>query len=128
MDTPQFLHCFTAFVEPDPNKEKDTGLAVEYQVAKRFVTVGEPRTVQFVLTDAGAGTPVPELADVSVLYYQSDGRGRQVLPATPVGNGMYEVELNFHAPATYYMFVGVPSRGLDYTDLAFYSLIAVAGE
>jgi len=128
MDTPRFLHCFTAFVEPDPNKEKDTGLAVEYQVAKRYVTVGEPRTVQFVLSDAGAGTPVPDLEDVSVLYYQADGRGRQVLPATPVGNGMYEVELEFHVPATYYMFVGAPSRGLTYTDLAFYSLIAIASE
>lgn len=128
MDTPQFLHCFSTFVEPDPNKERETGLSVEYQPAKRFVTVGEPRTVQFVLSDAGSGTPVPDLEDVSVLYYQADGRGRQVLPATQVGNGMYEVELNFHAPGTYYMFVGVPSRDLDYTDLTFYSLIGVPAE
>jgi len=124
MDTPRFLHCFTTFVEPDPNKEEATGLEVEYPVAKRFVTVGEPRTVQFLLKDAGDKNPVADLTDVSVLYYRSDGRGRQVLPATPVGEGLYEVTLNFDMAATYYVFVGAPSRGLDYSDLPFYSLIA----
>jgi len=124
MDTPRFLHCFSTFVEPDPNKEKATGLEVDYPVGNRFVTVGEPRTVQFLLKDAGDKNPVADLTDVSVLYYRSDGRGRQVLPATPVGEGLYEVTLNFDMAATYYVFVGAPSRGLDYSDLPFYSLIA----
>ena len=128
MDTPQFLHCFSAFVEPDPNREADVGLDVEYVVGDRFVKIGEQKSVQFVLSDAGAGTPVPDLADVSILYYQSDGRGRQVVPATALGEGLYEAELNITAPATYYIFVGAPSRDLDYTDLPFYSVIAIPDE
>ncbi len=128
MDTPQFLHCFSAFVEPDPNKEEAAGLDIEYQVAGRFVMVGEPKTIQFVLKDAGAGTPVSDLSDVSILYYRADGRGRQVIPATSLGDGMYEATLNIDRPATYYIFVAAPSRDLDYTDLAFYSLIAIPDE
>jgi len=128
MDTPQFLHCFSAFVEPDPNSEAAVGLNVEYVTGDRFVKIGEQKSVQFILSDAGAGTPVPDLADVSILYYQSDGRGRQVVPATALGEGLYEAELNITAPATYYIFVGAPSRDLNYTDLPFYSVIAIPGE
>jgi len=128
MDTPQFLHCFGAVIGPDPNKEEDIGLEVEYVVADRFVPVGEPRTIQFVLTSASDKAPVADLTDVSVLYYRADGRGRQTLPATSVGEGMYEVTLNFDSTSTYYVFVGVPSRELDFTDLPFYSLIAIPGK
>jgi len=128
MDTPQFLHCFSAVVEPDPNKEEATGLDVEYRVANRFVTIGEPRTIQFGLMNAGDRTPVSDLTDVSVLYYSASGGGRQTLPARFVGGGTYEVTLNFNLPSTYYVFVGAPSRDLDYSDLPFYSLIALPGE
>ncbi len=128
MDTPQFLHCFGAVIGPDPNKEEDIGLEVEYVVADRFVPVGEPRTIQFVLTSASNKAPVADLTDVSVLYYRADGRGRQTLPATSVGEGMYEVTLSFDSTSTYYVFVGAPSRDLDYTDLPFYSLIAIPGK
>jgi len=128
MDTPQFLHCFTASVEPDPNRTEASGLEVEYRVGKRFVTVGEPKTVQFLLSDAADKTPVGDLADVSIMYYRADGRGRQVLAAAPVGDGLYEVTLNMDSPATYYVFVAAPSRGLDFTDLPFLSLIAVPAE
>jgi YVTN family beta-propeller protein len=128
MDTPQFLHCFSAIVEPDPNKEEATGLEVEYRVANRYVTVGEPRTIQFSLMNASDQTPVSDLNDVSVLYYSANGGGRQTLPARFVADGIYEVTLNFNSPSTYYVFVGAPSRGLDYSDLAFHSLIAIPGE
>ena len=128
MDTPQFLHCFSAFVEPDPNREAAVGLNVEYVLGDRFVKIGEQKSVRFVLSDAGAGTPVPDLADVSILYYQSDGRGRQIVPARALGEGLYEAKLNITAPATYYIFVGAPSRDLDYTHLPFYSVIAIPGE
>ncbi len=128
MDTPQFLHCFSAFVEPDPNSAEDTRLQVDYEIDNRFVTAGEAKTVQFTLKNTRDSATVVGLTDVSVLYYQSDGRGRQVIPATSVGEGVYEAELKLSSPATYYIFVAVPSRDLDYTDLPFYSLIAIPDE
>ena len=128
MDTPQFLHCFAASVEPDPEKsDADLALAVEYLVGKRFVNVGESKTVQFRLSDAATDMPVGDLTDVSVLYYRSDGRGRLVQPAQSLGDGLYEATVNVDMASTYYIFVGVPSRNLDYSDLPFLSLIAVPG-
>ena len=128
MDTPQFLHCFSVAVEPDPNKAEETGLKVEYQISERFVTAGQPKKIQFLLNDAATSTPVADLDDVSILYYRADGRGRQVASATPLGGGTYEATINIESPATYYLFVAAPSRDLDYTDLSFYSLIAIPGE
>ena len=127
MDTPQFLHCFTAKVVPDETK-KDvaSAMAVEYEMTDRRITVGESKTIQFRLADVSDGMPVADVADVSVLYYRSDGRGRTVRPARSLGGGLYEATVEVHTPATYYIFVGAPSRGLDYTDQPFLSLMALA--
>jgi hypothetical protein len=127
MDTPQFLHCFSAFVEPDPDKAVATGFEVDFDVQNRFVTAGGQQSLRFVLRNASDKTPAAGIPDVSVLYYQGDGRGRQVLPATDVGDGVYEVTLNFPTTGTYYIFVGAQSRELDFSDLTFLSLIAVPG-
>jgi hypothetical protein len=128
MDTPQFLHCFSAVVEPDPNAVAASGVNIEYQVEKRFVTANQPQTVRFLLSDAGDKLPISGLEDVTVLYYRSDGRGRQVTQARSIGDGLYETTINIGTPSTYYVFVATPSRGLEYTDEAFLSLIAVLGE
>jgi len=127
MDTPQFLHCFTAKVVPDETK-KDvaSAMAVEYEMTDRRMTVGESKTIQFRLADVSGGMPVADVADASVLYYRSDGRGRTVRPARSLGGGLYEATVEVYTPATYYVFVGAPSRGLDYTDQPFLSLMALA--
>jgi YVTN family beta-propeller protein len=128
MDSPQFLHCFTAQVVPN---ESDQGkaakpMAVEFQTPDRKMTVGEAKTIQFRLADASSGASISDLPDVSVLYYRSDGRGRVVRPAKSIGDGVYEATVEVMEPATYYVFVGVPSKGLNYTDQPFMSLMALA--
>jgi len=128
MDTPQFLHCFTAQVVPNETAEKTVakGTAVEYDVGDRRMTVGEGKAIQFRLADRASGEPAADVPDVSVLYYRSDGRGRTVLPAQSLGGGLYEATLEVDMPATYYVFVAAPSRGLDYSDQPFLSLMALA--
>jgi hypothetical protein len=128
MDSPQFLHCFTAKVVPDETQpgEGVKSMAVEFQTMDRQITVGEAKTVRFRLVDASSGASVDDLSDVSVLYYRSDGRGRVVRLAKSVGDGMYEVTVEVMEPATYYVFVGVPSQGLNYNDQPFLSLMALA--
>jgi YVTN family beta-propeller protein len=128
MDTPQFLHCFAATVVPADasGEDKVARMAVEYEVSDRRVTVGEEKTIQFRLFDESSGAPANNLSDVTVLYYRSDGRGRTVLPASPVGDGLYEATVTVDMPATYYVFVGAPSQGLGYSDLPFFSLMALA--
>ena len=129
MDSPQFLHCFTSTVVPaevDTEDAKDTSMAVEFETPDRRMTIGEAKTIHFRLSDASSGAPLSGLQDVSVLYYRSDGRGRTVLPARSLGDGLYEAEVQASSPATYYVFVAVPSMGVDYTDHSFLSLMALA--
>jgi hypothetical protein len=128
MDSPQFLHCFTAKVVPDETEagEGADSMAVEFETLDRKMTVGEAKTVQFRLVNAANGMPVADLSDVSVLYYRSDGRGRVVRPAKSIGGGMYEATVEVMEPATYYVFVSAPSRGLGYSDQPFLSLMAMA--
>jgi hypothetical protein len=127
MDSPQFLHCFTATVAPN-EAPKDAGadkLALSYEVQNRYITVGEPRAIRFRLKNAGTEIPADSIPDVSILYYRSDGRGRTVQPAKSVGDGVYEAVVEASEPATYYVYVGAPSQNLRYTDNSFLSLLAV---
>jgi YVTN family beta-propeller protein len=126
-DSPQFLHCFTALVAPDAAKKGlDAGkLAVNYEVEQRQFSVDQPRTIRFRLKDMETGAPAGDIPDVSVLYYRSDGRGRVVRPARGLGEGLYEATITVSMPATYYVFVGAPSKGLQYSDHPFLSLMAV---
>jgi hypothetical protein len=127
MDSPQFLHCFTAKVAPNeaPKDAAEKTLALSFEVENRYITVGEPRTIRFRLEDTGAQAPAANIPDVSVLYYRSDGRDRKVQPAKSVGEGVYEAVVEASEPATYYVYVGAPSQNLKYTDNSFLSLLAV---
>ena len=128
MDSPQFLHCFTATVEPNQADDDGDGsgtLAVEFATTNRQVAVGESKSIRFTLKDAKSGEVVANVPDVSVLYYRSDGRGRVTQPATLVGDGVYEATVSAGMAATYYVFVGAPSKGLDYSDQPFLSLLAL---
>jgi YVTN family beta-propeller protein len=128
MDSPQFLHCFTAKVAPNSVKgAKGAGeLAVNYQLDNRYITVGEPSRIRFRLEDRVTGEPEGGLTDVSVLYYRSDGRGRTTLPARQLGDGMYEATVEVDMPATYYVYVAAPSKKLGYSDRSLLSLMAIA--
>ena len=124
MDTPRFLHCFSAEVEPNPEVQTTTApMAVEYQSTERRVPVGETTAVKFKLTDPRTGLPRHDIPDVTVLYYGADGRGRTVVPAKSLGGGLYEADVKVGQMTTYYVFVGSRSEKLDYNDLPFFSLM-----
>jgi YVTN family beta-propeller protein len=124
MDTPRFLHCFSTKVVPNPELKTTVGkIAVEYQIAHRRVPVGGSTTVKFKLTDTATAEPASDIPDVTVLYYRSDGRGRTVVPARSLGEGLYEATVKVDTLATYYVFVGSRSKKLSYSDLPFLSLM-----
>jgi len=126
MDTPRFLHCFSAEVEPNPELRTTTAaMGIEYLIAERRVPVGDSTTVKFKLTDPASGEPAGDVPDLTVLYYRSDGRGRKVVPAKALGEGLYEATVKVDSLATYYVFVGSRSRKLGYSDLPFASLMGM---
>jgi YVTN family beta-propeller protein len=130
MDSPQFLHCFTAKVVPSAtDKSEGAGkLAVSYEIDDRYITVGEPSMIRFRLKDKATGEPVVDVPDVAVLYYRSDGRERTTLAARQLGEGLYEATVDASMPATYYVYVAAPSRSLSYSDESMLSLIALPAE
>jgi len=122
MDAPEFVHCFSLPVSPDP--EAPTGpVEIEYQLVDRSVPVGTRTTVRFKLTDPGTGTPRDDAFDVKVLYYGADGRGRTTVPARGLGEGVYEAEVAINRLTTYYLYVGSKSLRLNYADLPFATLM-----
>jgi hypothetical protein len=126
MDTPRFLHCFSALVEPNPAVIRTkAALGIAYEIAQRSVPVGGSTKIRFRLTDPTTGEPLAEIPDVTVLYYRSDGRGRTEVPAEAVGDGYYQAEVRVDSVSTYYAFVGSRSRSVKYTDLPFASLMGM---
>jgi len=124
MDTPRFLQCFSATVEPNPKVRRTAAaMGVEYRIADRRVPVGGSAKVKFKLTDPLSGEPRSGIPDVTLLYYTASGRDRTVVPATSLGEGLYEATVKIGEVTTYYLFVGSRSENLKYTDLPFASLM-----
>ena len=124
MDTPRFLHCFSAEVHPNPEFESTLAkMALDFDVPDRRVPVGDSASVKFRLSDPRSGAPVSDIADMSVLYYRADGRGRAVAPAKSLADGSYEATVKVDSVATYYVFVGSKSKNIKYTDLPFLTLM-----
>ena len=114
----------SAEVEPNPEMEVTTApMSIEYQTTERWVPVGEATKVTFKMTDPRTGLPRHDIADMTVLYYGADGRGRQVVPAKPLGAGLYEADVKIDRLITYYVFVGSRSEELNYNDLPYFSLV-----
>ena len=58
MDTPRFLHCFSATVEPNPAVRRTKApLAIEYKISQRSVPSGGSANVMFRLSDPVSGEP-----------------------------------------------------------------------
>ena len=128
MDTPRFLHCFSAPVEPNPNVQTSTTkMNIEFlvQPQDRRVPVGKSSKVTFKLTDPVSGAPRGELQDVTLLYYAASGGSRNVVPAKPLGDGLYEADIRLDRVTTYYLYVGSRSAKLNYHDLPFLSLMGL---
>jgi YVTN family beta-propeller protein len=127
MDTPRFLHCFSAEVAPNPDVKTATAkMSIEFDITDRYVPVGTPKPIRFKLVNPDTGNPVNGLTDVTVLYYRSDGRGRAVKPAKALPLGGYEANIILGSISTHYVFVGSRSLDLKYTDMPFLSLIGMA--
>jgi YVTN family beta-propeller protein len=127
MDSPQFLHCFTAAVAPnEAGRGANAGkVAVKYDINHRYIVLGEPRTIRFRLEDMETGEAISNVEDVDVMYYRSDGRDRNQQRARNIGEGLYAATVEVNTLSTYYVYVSAPSRGLAFSDQPFLSLIAM---
>jgi len=127
LDSPRLLHCFATEAAIDPSIAHSTlPLKVEYLVEDRRVAANATVPLRFRLTDAATELPRADLDDVGVLFYRAPGTGRTEVPASEVGDGVYEAALPIQKAGAYYVYVGTRSGGIAYADLPFLTLRAVA--
>ena len=126
-ENPRFLHCFAFTAQPSPLiKAQTKPLAVTYLNEPGAVKAGSTMPLRFRLTDPATGGWRGGLQDVRVLYYRAPNFGRRIVPARHVEDGLYEAELPMDQAGAYYVFVGAPSEKVNYKDLSFLTVMAVA--
>ena len=128
VDSPAVHHCFTFNVEADPQHVEETEDEIRFAVVNDTdnVAVGEPFLLRFSLNSGGDRAPAPSLEDVTVLATRPPFNWQVRQRATPVGNGLYEVELLPDVVGIYLVSVSAGSLGLDFTDLPYVSLRVTA--
>lgn len=128
--SPRLVHCFPVKVAENPalaaKKEKQP-LGVEIRFDQKEVKVGEEVRVRFRLTDPESGAPKTGLDDVRALTFLSPGHSQERQWATGLGDGLYEVAFRPQEEGLYYVFLEVPSAGLDLRKSPHVTLFARPG-
>jgi YVTN family beta-propeller protein len=127
MDAPVVGHCFEFSAQPDAANAGLGGRGVEirYLVDDRRIPAGDSVELLFSLSRGGGAAPLAGIEDVVVLITRPPGSWQERLVAASLGNGVYRVTLPADVPGVYYVSVSVPSLGLDFTDLPYFTLLAV---
>ena len=77
MDTPRFLHCFSAEVQPNPEVESTKQkLSLTFDVKDWWVPAGSSTKVRFTLADPRYGKRVEGVEDMQVMYCMSSSIDR----------------------------------------------------
>ena len=128
--SPRLVHCFPVKVVDNPalaaQREKRL-LDVDIRVESNEVKVGEEVRVRFRLTDPESGVAKTGLDDVRTLIFLSPGHSQQRQWAAGLGDGLYEVTFRPQEEGLYYVFLEVPSAGLELKKSPHVTLFARPG-
>lgn len=107
LDNPPVYHCFAADVAPDPRLARTDAqpVKVEYLLDDKEVPVGTPLSLRVKLHHA----PEDTVGDLQLLVFRVPGLWQQRLPARPLGDSRYQVDLTPPEPGLYQVFVQSPS-------------------
>ena len=127
LDSPRLVNCFDVTITENPDLPKQSGPAIKIEPLSDAANarVGENYNLRFKVTDSGSNERKPDLADVGVLVFLAPGIWQQRARATPLGNGLYEV--NFVPPQSgvYYVFFQCPSLNVPFNQIAPLTLQAI---
>jgi YVTN family beta-propeller protein len=129
--SPRLVHCFPVKVADNPAlaaQRAKRPLGVEIQTERSEVKVGEEVRVRFRLTDPESGAPRNGLDDVRALTFLSPGHSQQRQWATCLGDGLYEITFRPGEEGLYYVFLEVPSAGLELRNSPNLTFFARPGE
>ena len=128
LDSPRVVHCFEAVAQSNPaiRPDRKTPLRIEYLDKGKSLTTGEAHRIRFRLTDTETKRPNSHLNDVGVLVFLSPGMWQERQVARSLGDGLYEVTVNVPETGVYFVFVESPSQKVQYRELPYLMLHAVA--
>jgi YVTN family beta-propeller protein len=126
-DSPRIAHCFDTTAAPNPQlkEEKAIALRIEHQIKQPEMSVGHDYQLRFKLIETRTNKTKDDLNDVSVLTFSAPNNFQRRDIAKPLGNGLYEVNLNVPETGVYMVFVQSNSMGVRYKDLPYLMLHAV---
>jgi len=125
-DSPRVAHCFTAAADPNPllKGEAKVALRIEHQIKEKKLPVGQNFPLRFKLVDTATNKTKNDLTDVRVLTLLTPGIWQRREIAKPLGDGIYEINLNVPQPGFYMVFVESASMGVKFRDLPYITLQA----
>lgn len=121
IDQPRLINCFAAEVATDPKGPSErtrVSVAVQRVDVGRLLTAQRPSELRFRITDTASGAAVPGLADARALVFQPPGVWQQRVPLEDLGDGHYALKEYFPHKGLFNIMIAVPSRGLQFADLA----------
>src|SRR5215216_4637705 len=118
-DSPRIAHCFDVAADPNPllKEEKGVALRIEHQARDIQLQVGHDFPLRFKLIETRTNKVKDDLQDVRVLTFLAPGTWQRRDLAKPLGNGMYEINLNVPETGVYMIFVESGSMGVRYRDM-----------
>ena len=124
LDSPRVVHCFEAVASANPNLPADrkTALRIEYLNRDSSFAAGEDAKIRFRLIDTETKKPNKDLRDVGVLLFRPPGSWQTRQIARSLGDGTYEVSVNFPETGVYLVFVESPSKRVTYRELPYLML------
>ena len=126
LETPQILHCFSAEASRGAAAQDTSlvGMSIEYLQESQRVSSNADLPLRFRLVSNATNQALVGLTGVSAVFFRTPGADRKVVPAVEVGDGIYEATLSVGRPGGYNVHVGVPSRGIGYNNLAYFTFAA----
>jgi YVTN family beta-propeller protein len=128
LDSPRITHCFEAEAKPNPEvkQAKQVALRIEYLNRNKLARVGEGYRLRFRLTEAATLKAKSDLKDVRVLTFLAPGIWQRRDFARPVGEGVYELDINVPQEGVYLIFVESQSQGVAFRQLPYLTVQASA--
>lgn len=128
LDSPRMVKCFDFEVGENPVlafEREQRGVDAALLVDERTVPVGKPVKIGVLVLDRKTAAPQNGLDDVWVLTFLSPGIWQQRQWAEAKGEGLYEIEFTPPRDGTYYVYVEIASKGLEFNESP--SVIVQAG-
>jgi hypothetical protein len=121
IDQPRLINCFVAEVAVDPKAPAAparTSLSLKLVDADEPLTALRPGMIRFLITDSASGAVVAGLKDARALLFEPPGLWQRRVPLEDLGDGHYGLREAFPHKGQFNVMIEVPSRGLQFADLA----------